>query len=197
MIEKDIEMVVIGTSSGGVEALMKILPHFKRPSPLAVALVIHLPSDGKNLIPSLMKADCDFNVKEAIPGETITSETIYVAPPDYHLSLEPNKTLSLSSEGTCNFSRPSIDILFDSAAYSYPKKALGILLTGSNHDGAEGLRTIHEQGGVTVVQNPAGLEFPMMPQSALKLFKPNYVMTLDEISSLISNICLKGNIHEI
>lgn len=192
---KDIEMVVIGTSSGGVEALMKILPHFKKPSPLAVALVIHLPADGKNLIPSLMKADCDFNIKEASSGETITPETIYVAPPDYHLSLEPNKTLSLSSEGSYNFSRPSIDILFDSAAYSYPRRTLGILLTGSNHDGSEGLKTIHEQGGFTIVQNPKGLDFPAMPQSALNLFTPNHVMTLDEISSFISKICLKGSTH--
>lgn len=190
--ERQIEMIVIGTSAGGVDALMKLLPCFKKPSMVSAAIVIHLPSKGENLIPNLVGPECDFSVKEALPGQPIEKETIYIAPPDYHLCLEPNKTLSLSNEAPVNFSRPSIDILFDSAAYAYQKNVLGILLTGSNHDGAEGLKTIKEQGGLTIVQDPQDLEFPAMPKAALDLFCPDFVMTLEEISTLISTISLKG-----
>lgn len=193
--DRSIDMIVIGTSAGGVDALMKLLPCFKKPSNLSAAIVIHLPSKGENLIPNLVAPECDFLVKEALSGETVERETIYIATPDYHLCLEPNKTLSLSNEPLVNFSRPSIDILFDSAAYAYQKNVLGILLTGSNHDGALGLKTIQEQGGLTLVQNPQGLEFPAMPKAALDLIRPDYVMTLDEISTLISAISSKGMRH--
>lgn len=191
--ERSIEMIVIGTSAGGVDALMKLLPCFKKPSSISAAIVIHLPSKGHNLIPNLVAPECDFSVTEAFAGGPIEKETIYIAPPDYHLCLEPNKTLSLSTEALVNFSRPSIDILFDSAAYAYQKNVLGILLTGSNHDGAQGLKTIQEQGGLTIVQDPHDLEFPAMPKAALDLIKPDYIMTLEEISNLISEISLKGN----
>lgn len=180
-------MIVIGTSAGGVDALMRLLPSLRSPSNISVAVVIHLPSHGKNLIPSLVGPECKFKVKEAEPGESIEGETIYLAPPDYHLSIEPNFTLSLSSEPLVNFSRPSIDVLFDSAAYAYQQNLMGILLTGSNNDGARGLKSIHEQGGITIVQNPDKLDYPAMPRAALELINPDYILTLDEIASLLAD----------
>lgn len=191
-LNNKVEVIVIGTSSGGVEALMRILPEFKKPSKLAVAVVIHLPANGNNLLPSLLAPDCDFFIREATPGEELLPETIYFSPVDYHLSLEPDHTLSLSTEEPYNFSRPSIDLLFESAAYSYPRKTLGILLTGSNSDGAQGLKKIHDHGGITIVQNPQGIEYQTMPQSALNLFRPDFILSLDEIASLISKLSLQG-----
>jgi two-component system chemotaxis response regulator CheB len=184
-------MVVIGTSAGGIDALMKILPAFKAPSSLSVALVIHLHPQGENLIPSLMSPDCEFKIKEAESGEPIIGKTIYVAPVNYHLCLEPNHTLSLSSEPLLNFSRPSIDMLFESAAYAYHKHVLGILLTGANDDGARGLKCIQDTGGLTLIQNPESSEFPMMPKSALAMFKPNLILNLDQIAKFITELSLK------
>ena len=109
---KNAEMIVIGASAGGVDVLNKLLPAFKKCNKLSVAVVIHLPPDGPNLLTSLFEPTCNMDVTEATPGEAIKADTIYFSPSDYHLCIEPNHTFSLSSEEPLNFSRPSIDILF-------------------------------------------------------------------------------------
>ena len=192
---KEINVIVIGTSSGGVEALCEILPSFKNNSGLSCAVVIHLPPKSKNLIPSLIGPDSEFQIKEAESGEKILPHTIYIAPSDYHLCLEPNGTLSLSNEEPIHFSRPAIDMLFESAAYAYNKALLGILLTGSSSDGAQGLKTIKDLGGVTIVQDPKECLFPTMPQAAINIFEPDYVLSIKEISNFISNIARKGRFY--
>lgn len=184
---EEITLVAIGTSAGGVAVLHHILPAFtgKR---LAVVVVIHLPPTGPNLIPSLYAEECGFRLKEAESGEPIVPGTIYIAPPDYHLSVEPQGTLSLSNEEEFNFSRPSIDILFDSVAFAYKSKAMGLLLTGANNDGAEGLKTIARLGGMTIVQDPSDAEYPTMPQSALELNTPDGILSVEEIKQLIRSL---------
>jgi two-component system chemotaxis response regulator CheB len=184
--ERGIELVVIGTSAGGFDALKSILPSLT--GDLIALVVIHLPPTDKNLIPSLLQDVCSLEVKEAEPGEPITPGTIYIAPPDYHLSIDPNKSLALSSEEAVHYSRPSIDILFDSAAYAFAKKTLGILLTGANDDGAMGLLKIKELGGLTMVQKPNDATFPTMPQSALNLFQPHLVLPLEEIKAVLKQL---------
>lgn len=190
--KQNIEMIVIGVSAGGVDALMKLLPAFHGHNNLKVALVIHLPASGDNLIPSLLKSTCEFQISEAKGNEPILPRHIYMAPPNYHLSVEPHGHFSLSSEEAVNFSRPSIDILFDSAAYAYPTKTLGILLTGANEDGALGMLKIKNLGGLTIVQDPSDATYSIMPNAALNLFKPDLVLSLVEITSLISEICSEG-----
>jgi two-component system chemotaxis response regulator CheB len=138
-------------------------------------------------LPSLYQDICDFTIKEAEPGEPMLPETIYIAPPDYHLAAEKNGTLSLSAEAAVNFSRPSIDITLESMAQAYGTESLGILLTGANHDGALGMMSIHDHGGITVVQDPKFCEYPTMPESCLSKFKPDYVLKLDEISNSIAS----------
>jgi two-component system, chemotaxis family, protein-glutamate methylesterase/glutaminase len=181
-------VVVIGASAGGIDAIKTILPAFKKPSAIAVLLVMHMPPDKKNLLPIIYEGLTDFTIKEADSGEQILSETIYVAPPDYHLSVEANGTLSLSSEPPVNFSRPSIDITMESVAFSYGKKAVGILLTGANHDGAAGMLAIHWRQGHTIVQNPASAEFPTMPASCMGLFTPDQILELAEIHKAIGDL---------
>lgn len=185
---KEIRYVVLGASAGGLDALKALLPPFKRPSALSVLIVIHLPPEGPNLIPSLFKDLSDFAIKEAESGEKALPETIYVAAPDYHLSLEPNGNISLTNEAPVNFSRPSIDLLFESAAYSLGPKVLGILLTGANHDGANGLSMIKKLGGVTIIQDPQEADYPAMPASALKIMEPDFNERLEEISGIIRSI---------
>lgn len=190
-----IELIVIGTSAGGVDILNKLAPAFSKTNRIKVAVVIHIYPTGPNLIPSLMGDHCELDVKEAEPGEPMQNDMIYIAPPDYHLCIEPNHTLSLSSEEPVHFSRPSIDVLFDSAAYAYGNKVLGILLTGANNDGALGLQTIQKMGGMTIVQSPSEAEWEMMPKSAIDVMKPDYILTTEEIINKIKRICSEGSIY--
>ena len=187
-ISQKIRVVVIGTSAGGIDALKRILPSFQDSKNLSVAVVIHLPARGPNLIPELFKEICSFKVKEAESGESLQKGYIYFSPADYHLSLESNETLSLSSEEPLNFSRPSIDILFDSAAYSFGSKALGILLTGANNDGTTGLIKIQQWGGICLIQDPSEAEYPTMPASANKSMSANAIMNLKEIKTFLEEL---------
>lgn len=189
---KDAEMFVIGASAGGIDILNKLLPAFKKNNKFSVAVVIHLPPEGPNLLTSLFAPVCKLQVIEATPGELVKPDTIYFSPSDYHLCIEPNHTLSLSSEEPLNFSRPSIDILFESAAYAYGKKTVGILLSGANNDGAAGLKKIQELGGVSIVQEPRDAEFDTMPLSAMEIMKPHYVLTIKEMITLIENTSSGG-----
>lgn len=186
------ELFVIGASAGGVDILNRILPYFKKCNKYSVVVVIHLPAEGPNLLTSLFSPVCELTVAEAQPGEKILKDMIYFAPSDYHLCIEPNNTLSLSNEEPLNFSRPSIDILFESAAYAYGHKAAGILLTGANNDGALGLKKIQKSRGIAIVQEPRDAEYETMPLSAMEIMKPDYVMTKDEIADLIKNLCSGG-----
>ena len=180
-----IKLISIGASAGGVDGLKQVLSGLKKPSDISVLVVLHFPPEGPNLLPEIYKDICEFEIKEAESGEKMLPETVYIAPPDYHLSAEANGTLSLSSEGPVNFSRPSIDVLMDSVAVSFRDRSMGVLLTGANHDGAQGMNRIHKCGGKTVVQNPKEAEYPAMPNSALELFKPDMILTLKEINELM------------
>jgi two-component system, chemotaxis family, protein-glutamate methylesterase/glutaminase len=184
-LKRKIRCIVMGTSAGGVEALAHLLPHLKKPSPLSVAIVIHLPHTGPNLIPSLLMDQCEFSIKEAVPWETLEKETIYLAPPNYHLSIESDLTLSLSNEEPVCYSRPSINVLFDSAAEALNERVVGFLLTGANEDGAMGMKKIQERGGLTVVENPLTAHFPAMPQSVLNIMTPDLVSDIFEMKKLL------------
>lgn len=194
-LTENAEVIVIGTSAGGVDILKNILPAIKKSQHLKVALVIHLPPEGPNLIPSLMGPSCDLTITEAEPGEPMLSDHIYVSPTDYHLLLESNYTLSLSNEELVNFSRPSIDLLFESAAYAFGKKAVGILLTGANHDGAQGLKKIKEMGGLTIIQDPSEAEYKAMPESALEIMKPDLILSTKKLADLLTEISMIRRVH--
>lgn len=183
----DVKIVALGASAGGITALHAILPAFSG-ARVAVVVVLHLPPEGPNLIPSLFQDECSFHIKEAESGETVTPGNIYIAPPGYHLSAESDGTLSLSNEEEVNFSRPSIDILFESVAFAYKKSCMGILMTGANHDGAQGLKSIAKLGGISVVQNPRTAEYPVMPESAIAVMTPDHVLDLKGIADLVRGL---------
>jgi two-component system chemotaxis response regulator CheB len=193
---KKVKLFVIGTSAGGVDALGEILPAFEKTGVFCVAAVIHLPADGLNLIPQLLESSCHLPVKEALSGQPLLPDEIIMAPTDYHLCVESNGSYSLSNEGVVNFSRPSIDVLFESAAYAFGDKVVGILLTGASNDGSEGLRKIKELGGVTIVQSPTDAEFEIMPISAIQAHMPDLILKVDEIKKLISELCRKRIKHD-
>lgn len=179
------EAVVVGASAGALDALSAVLPALPDGYPIPILVVVHLPPDGKNLIPELLRAKCRIDVREAEDKEPIRGGTVYLAPPDYHLLVESDRRLSLSSEEPVLYSRPSIDVLFESAADVYGPALVGIILTGANHDGASGLRAVHSNGGKTVVQRPEFATVPVMPQAALEACPMAKALSLDEIATYL------------
>jgi two-component system chemotaxis response regulator CheB len=174
--------IVIGTSFGGLEALQLILPKLGSDFPLPVIVVLHIGDHNNNVFIRHLDSICTLNVKEAESNEPIVSGFIYFAPPNYHLLVEDNFTFTLSAEEKLNFSRPSIDILFESTAWVYTKDLIGVILSGANSDGANGLKTIKEFGGATIVQNPCSSVAPAMPRAALKTVAPDFRLKLEEIA---------------
>lgn len=174
--------IVIGTSAGAVESLSAILPQLPADFPVPVMVVVHLPPDRKSILAGLFDDKCPMRAKEAEDKEPLEAGTIYFAPSDYHLLAEKDGHLSLSSEEPVLYSRPSIDVLFETAADAYGEGLLGIVLSGANEDGAAGLAAIIAAGGEGWVQTPASAYASLMPESALKRNPTAKMMGLDRIA---------------
>ncbi len=183
-----IEAVVIGGSAGAVEALSKLLPVIPRGARIPFLVVVHLPPERESAIPELFRSRCQVEVKEAEDKEPIRPATIYFAPPNYHLLVEPDRRLSLSSEEPVLYSRPSIDVLFESAADAYGAELAGIILTGANPDGANGLRAICKAGGLGLVQAPGSAAAPAMPEAALAACPKARAFKLEELGALMQHV---------
>ena len=183
------KLITIGCSFGGVAVLKRLFIALQESKIVLppIVVVIHQP---KHPNPGWMGFFQDLNsrVEAAYAGAFLAEGKIFLAPPGYHLVVEPKGWLSLDSGSYVRYSRPSIDVLFESAAFSYGKNAIGILCTGGNSDGAKGLQEMHDKGGITVVQDPEDCEAPYMPQAALRLFKPSYVATVSGIVRYITAI---------
>lgn len=175
--------IVIGTSYGGLEALKLILPKLEKGFPLPVIIVLHIGDHSNDTFINHINSISAIEVKEAEGNEPIRSGVVYFAPPNYHLQVEDDFTFSLSTAEKLNFSRPSIDVLFESAAWVYTKSLIGVILTGANSDGAHGLKIIKDLGGTTIVQNPCSALSPAMPRAALKMSKPDISLKLEDIAS--------------
>jgi len=182
---RDVEAVVIGASAGGVQALGTLLPALPAALRVPCFIVLHLPRERPSLLAEIFAPHCRRPIEEAQDKEPVQAGTVYVAPPDYHLLIDRGPTLALSTDEVVHFSRPSIDVLFESAADVYGKGLLGIILTGWNQDGADGLEAIHRAGGLTIVQHPDTAEAPLMPQSALARSPAHVVLSLEEIAGLL------------
>ena len=183
-----IEAVVIGASAGGVDALMTLLPGLPPTFGLPIVVVLHLPEGRPSLLAHIFGLRLSLPVREAADKESIAPATVYFAPPGYHLSVEADRSFSLSCEAPVHFSRPSIDLLMESAADAYGPALAGILLTGANFDGAAGLAKIKRRGGFTVVQNPAQAQVATMPQAALRQHTPDLILDLKDIRSLLPQL---------
>jgi two-component system chemotaxis response regulator CheB len=180
-----LEAVVIGASAGGVDALVNLLPALPRGYRLPVFCILHLPGDRESRLAELFGSRLPLPVREAADKEEIAPGTVYFAGAGYHLSVERDRSFSLSCEAPVAFARPAIDVLMASAADAYGPGLAGILLTGANHDGAEGMAAIHAGGGLTVVQDPQDAQVPTMPQEALRRFTPHLVLPLADIAALL------------
>lgn len=188
MSEFPAKAIVIGASAGALQALSRILPTLPTDFPVPILIVVHVPADRQNMLAPLFQAKCQMLVREAEDKEPALPGTIYFAPPDYHLLVEDSGALSLSSDEEVLYSRPSIDVLFESAADAYGPAVIGIILTGANPDGAHGLRTIADGGGIAIVEDPSGAYADTMPLEALKACPSARVMGLDDIATLLLKV---------
>lgn len=183
------DAIVIGASTGGIDALGILLPALPAGLPAAVMIVVHIPPQRDSLLPTLFQSRCALPVSEADPREAIQAGHVYFAPPDYHLMVESDRTWALSQDAPVHYSRPSIDVLFETAAWSYGPRLLGILLTGANEDGARGMQAIKEAGGATWAQSPETALASVMPQSAITLGSVEHVLSLPQMASRLQNLC--------
>lgn len=179
-----IQAVVIGASAGGVQALAELLPAFSDHASVAIFVVLHLPRDRPSLLTEVFSRKCALEVREAQDKEPVAPGTVYFAPSNYHLLVDEGPQLALSADDLVHHSRPSIDVLFESAAAVYGPRLLGVILSGANEDGAEGLAAVHDAGGITVVQEPETAQVPTMVLSAMELRAPDFVLPLERIADL-------------
>ena len=184
-LQERILAVVIGASAGGVEALSVLLPALPARLQAAVFIVVHTPRDRGSLLAEIFAPRCAVPVREAEDKEAAAPGTVYFAPPDYHLLIDQGPALALSADALVHYSRPSIDVLFESAADIYGAHLMGIILSGANQDGAEGLAAVHRAGGVTVVQHPGNAPSPFMLESALARTHADFVTSLDGIAAIL------------
>jgi two-component system chemotaxis response regulator CheB len=182
------DAIVIGASAGGVDALGGLLDALPSQLSCAVLVVLHLLPDRNTLLPQLFARRCARPVKEAEDKEPIAAGTVYLAPPDYHLLVEPDHTLALSKDEPVHYSRPAIDPLFEAAALAYRERLLGIILTGASCDGAQGLQQIRSCGGATWVQDPQQASASAMPAAALAQGGVDAVLTLAEIAERLARL---------
>jgi two-component system chemotaxis response regulator CheB len=177
--------IAIGTSAGGVEALSALLPALPKGLRVPVFVVIHIPRDQPSLLVGIYSPKCALPVVEAEDKMPIAPGTVYFAPPDYHMLIDGG-CLAMSADEPVHFSRPSIDVLFESAADAYGDATLGVLLTGGSQDGSSGLEAVHRAGGVTVVQHPEDAHMPLMVDAALRRVAADFVLPLRDIAGLFA-----------
>lgn len=185
MNDKRYSAVVIGGSAGGVEVLSTLLKKLPDNFDLRILVVQHLHPLGGEYLAEYLDGLCRLPVKEARDKEPVVSGHVYVAPADYHLLVEKEETLALSIDEKVNWARPSIDVLFESAARVFGKKLIAVLLSGANSDGAEGMRLIKQFGGLTIAQDPETAAYPAMPFSAVERGAAEQVLVKEEIADLL------------
>ena len=180
------ELIAIGASAGGLPALLKIVSSFKADGP-AILVVQHLDPRHKSQIPNLLSRRASIPVKEAEDGEPITRGIMYVGPADEHLLVSQGR-IQLAHSRLVRFSRPSIDVMFASVAATYGRRAIGVILSGSNRDGADGIAAIKRAGGITLAQSPETAEYRVMPQAAIDTGCVDHIVALDKIGSTLSRL---------
>lgn len=189
-------LVVVGASLGGLNSVRALLGALPPTFPLPIVIVQHRETGSDNRLEGILSAGCSLPVQEFQDKQSLLPGFVYVAPPDYHALVEDDH-LALSLEEPLQYSRPSIDVLFESAAESYRKYTIGIILTGSNSDGARGAQLIEAFGGMVIVEDPQTAEGKAMPEAALRTTKHAKVLAAELIGSFLVDVCMKKEVaHE-
>ena len=183
--------MAIGGSAGSLDGVLKIVTALPANTDLSVIIIVHRKNDSESILTDLISTRTNLKVKEIEDKEAITPATVYIAPADYHLLIEDERSFSLDSSEKIHYSRPSIDVSFESVAEVFGKTAIGILLSGANADGAEGLYQIKQAGGFTIVQDPASADVGFMPQQALEIMQPDKILSSSDIAIFIEDLLTK------
>lgn len=180
------KILLIGGSAGSLEVLVNILPQLKPICNFAIVIILHRKSGEDVLLENLIARKSTIPLAKIEDKVILKPGFVYVAPSDYHLLFEKNGQLSLDVSEKINYSRPSIDVSFETAAAAFEDKCIAVLLSGANSDGAKGLKAIQQSGGTVILQNPKKAIMPFMPQNALAVIKPDYIFEVDELLAYIN-----------
>jgi two-component system chemotaxis response regulator CheB len=186
------EALIIGGSAGSLDVLLKVLPDLDKDLSFPIIIVIHRKHSADSLLPALLAGRTKLRVKEADEKEAIRPGYIYIAPTDYHLLVENDRTFSLDSSEKINYSRPAIDVTYEVAASVYKEKLVCMLLSGSNMDGVEGLKAVKAFGGITAIQDPLTAQVPYMPAQAAEKVKIDYILAIKDTAEFINLLSSKN-----
>ncbi|GAB3995893.1 chemotaxis protein CheB [Spirosoma daeguense] len=182
------EVLLIGGSTGSIEVLLQLLPALKAPLRIALILVLHRKNTADSTLVNLLSLKTTIPIQEVDDKDPIVPGTIYLVPADYHVLIERDNTFSLDDSEKVNYSRPSIDVTFESAADVYGPATVGILLSGANTDGTAGLKAIKKASGITVVQKPETAQVAYMPQQAIEGAPIDWVLDVQEMQAFVNAI---------
>jgi two-component system chemotaxis response regulator CheB len=182
------DAIVIGASAGAVESLRELLPALSLSPRVPVIVVVHVPADRPSLLPQLFAGMCRVPVREPVDKQPLEGGVIWFAPAGYHLLIESDRSFALSVDPPVNFSRPSVDVLFESAADTYGAKLAAVVLSGANDDGAQGAEAVRKAGGFVLVQEPGQALARSMPEAAIHRADPQLVGSLAEIATTLSQL---------
>ena len=186
------DIVALAASAGGLTALGRVLAALPEGFPVTLVVVQHLDPRHRSLMAEILSRRTSLRVKQAEDGEQVSLATVYIAPPNWHLLVNPAGTLSLSQSEVVHFLRPAADVLFASVAASYRERAIAVVLTGTGSDGAMGAQDIKKMGGTVIVQDEATAEFFGMPSAAIHSGSADFVLPLDEIAPALVTLVVKG-----
>ena len=185
------DIVALATSAGGLKALSQVLSNLSADFPAPVVIVQHLDPRHRSLMADILSRRTALIVKQAEEGDSLKPGTVYIAPPNRHLLVNPDDTLSLTQSELVHFVRPSADLLFDSVAASHQERAIAVVLTGTGSDGAMGVQAIKKMGGTVIVQDAETAEFSGMPNAAIQTSSIDFVLPLDEVAAALITLVMK------
>lgn len=194
--EQAIEAIVIGGSAGAMDVLRIVLGAMPRTVPIPILIAVHLPLRAGSIVHAGLQHTCPLPVEEAEDKAPLTGGHVYFAPPGYHLLVESDRCAALSIDEPVNYSRPSIDVLFESASEVYRDRLLGMLLSGASPDGAAGMSAIQQYSGLTIVQDPQTCEAQTMPTAALDAMRPDHVLAPAAIAAMVASLVPCNNAIE-
>ena len=183
------EVVALAASAGGLNALTHVLAALPEDFPAALVVVQHLDPRHRSVMADILARRTKLPVKEAVEGDALRAGRVYIAPPNRHLLINPDRSVSLTQTQLVHFVRPSADLLFESTAASFKERAIAVVLSGSGSDGAMGVKAIKKMGGTVIVQDAKNAEFAGMPAAAEATGLADFVLALDEIAPALQKLC--------
>jgi two-component system chemotaxis response regulator CheB len=189
------DVVAVAASAGGLTAISRLLASLPASFPAAIVIVQHLDPRHRSLMAEILSRRTQLRVRQAQEGDQLQPATVYIAPPNRHLLVNPDGSLSLSQSELVHFVRPSADLLFESVAASYKDRAIAVVLTGTGSDGTMGVQAIKKMGGTVIAQDENTSEFFGMPSAAIQTGHVDFILPLDEVSPALVTLVMKGEVE--